>query len=49
LQYLMLGSGEGRQVMGQNQRVHAFQAKTSFDVFTRQPKQQRRQGLWSRM
>jgi hypothetical protein len=49
LQYLMLGSGEGRQVMGQFKSVNAFNAKTSFDVFTRQPKQQRRQGLWARM
>tara|TARA_R110002167_G_scaffold344143_1_gene553380 strand:- start:560 stop:1480 length:921 start_codon:yes stop_codon:yes gene_type:complete len=49
LQYLMLGSGEGRQVMGQFKTVNAFNAKTAFDVFTRQPKQQRRQGLWSRM
>jgi len=49
LQYLMLGSGEGRQVMGQFKTVSAFNARTDFDVFTRQPKQQRRQGLWSRM
>ena len=49
LQYLMLGSGEGRQVMGQFKTVSAFNARKDFDVFTRQPKQQRRQGLWSRM
>ena len=49
LQYLMLGSGEGRQVMGQFKTVSAFNARKDFDVFTRQPKQQRRQGLWSRL
>jgi hypothetical protein len=49
LQYLMLGSGEGRQVMGQFKTVKAFNARRDFDVFTRQPKQQRRQGLWSRL
>ena len=49
LQYLMLGSGEGRQVMGQFKTVKAFNARREFDVFTRQPKQQRRQGLWSRL
>jgi hypothetical protein len=35
--------------MGQFKTLNAFNAKTSFDVFTRQPKQQRRQGLWARM
>ena len=49
LQYLMLGSGEGRQVMGQFKTLKAFNARKEFDVFTRQPKQQRRQGLWSRL
>ena len=49
LQYLMLGSGEGRQVMGQFKTVKAFNARTDYDVFNRQPKQQRRQGLWARM
>ena len=49
LQYLMLGSGEGRQVMGQFKAVKAFNARKDFDVFTRQPKQQRRQGLWARL
>src|SRR5210317_591462 len=39
LQYLMLGSGEGRQVMGQFKTVKAFNARKDFDVFTRQPKQ----------
>jgi len=48
LQYLMLGSGEGRQVMG-FKPVQAFNARVEFDVFNRKPKQQRRQGLWSRM
>ena len=49
LQYLLLGAGEGRQILrnvGATQG--AFQAERSFDVFTRRPKQ-RRQGLWSRM
>jgi len=49
LQYLMLGSGEGRQVMGQFKTIQAFNARRDFDVFTRQPKQKRRQGLWSRL
>src|SRR6056300_910364 len=49
MQYLMLGAGEGRQVMGQFKTVKAFNARRDFDVFTRQPKQQRRQGLWSRL
>ena len=48
LQYLMLGAGEGRQVLNHNAQGRAFTARTDFDVFTRQPKK-RRQGLWARM
>ena len=48
LQYLMLGAGEGRQVLNHNAQGRAFNARTDFDVFTRQPKK-RRQGLWARM
>ena len=48
LQYLMLGAGEGRGVLGNNQPQRVVQARRDFDVFNRQPKQ-RRQGLWSRM
>ena len=49
LQYLMLGAGEGRQVMhNMNITKGAFQAKREYDVFTRQPRK-RRQGLWARM
>lgn len=49
LQYLMLGSGEGRAIL-RNQAItpKPFQAGRNFDVFTRQPKK-RRQGLWSKM
>ena len=48
LQYLMLGAGEGRQVLGHGANAKPFQAKRDFDVFTREPKQ-RRAGLWARM
>lgn len=49
LQYLMLGSGEGRQILhNMSNAPRPFQAKREFDVFTRKPKQ-RREGLWSRM
>lgn len=48
LQYLMLGAGEGRGVLGNSQPQRIIQARRDFDVFNRQPKQ-RRQGLWSRM
>ena len=47
LQYLMLGAGEGRQVM-QTVTKGSFQAKREYDVFSRQPKK-RRQGLWARL
>jgi len=48
LQYLMLGAGEGRGVLGNQASQAVIQARRDFDVFTRQPKQ-RRQGLWARM
>lgn len=48
LQYLMLGAGEGRQVMNHNANARSFQASRDYDVFTRGPKK-RRQGLWARM
>ena len=49
LQYLMLGSGEGRAIMSNLAHAPtAFQARKDYDVFSRKPRQ-RRQGLWSRM
>ena len=48
LQYLMLGAGEGRSIIGNNKPLRSFNAKPEFDVFRRRPKQ-RRVGLWSRM
>ena len=50
LQYLMLGAGEGRQLISGQKPMVAFNARKDFDVFTRKPKApQRRQGMWSRM
>jgi hypothetical protein len=49
LQYLLLGSGEGRQVMGQFKQAKTFNARTEFDVFTRQPRRVGRQGFRSRL
>ena len=48
MQYLMLGAGEGRQVLGMNKKIETFKARTDYDVFNRGPKQ-KRQGLWARM
>ena len=49
LQYLMLGSGEGRAILTNMQNTpKPFQAERNFDVFSRKPKR-RREGLWSRM
>jgi hypothetical protein len=49
MQYLMLGSGEGRQVLGMNKKIETFNARVEYDVFNRRPKHQKRQGLWARM
>ena len=45
----MLGSGEGRQVLGMNKKIETFNARVDYDVFSRRAKPQRRQGLWARM
>lgn len=49
LQYLMLGAGEGRQLMSNHKPIQAFNAKREYDVFARKPKNKQRQGLWARM
>lgn len=49
LQYLMLGAGEGRQLISGQKPMKAFNARSEFDVFSRKPKQNKRQGLWARM
>ena len=38
LQYLLLGAGEGKKITGHQQESKVIQAKTKFDVFTREPK-----------
>ena len=48
LQYLMLGAGEGRSLLGNNKPLRSFNAKPEYDVFKRRPKQ-RREGLWARL
>ena len=49
LQYMMLGSGEGRSLMANlSMQTKPFTATREFDVFSRKPKQ-RRQGLWARL
>lgn len=49
LQYLMLGAGEGRQLINNQKPLQAFNAKRGFDVFAKNTKRSRRQGLWARM
>ena len=49
LQYLMLGAGEGRNLMSGQKQTKAFNARVEFDVFKRKPKNKKRQGLWARM
>ena len=49
MQYLMLGAGEGRQVLGMNKKLETFNARVDYDVFQRKAKPVRRQGLWARM
>jgi hypothetical protein len=49
MQYLMLGAGEGREVLGMGKKIETFNARVEYDVFNRRPKQAKRQGLWARM
>jgi len=49
LQYLMLGAGEGRNLISGQKQARSFNARVDFDVFNRKPKVKKRQGLWARM
>jgi hypothetical protein len=48
LQYLMLGAGEGRQLISGQKPLKAFNARVDFDVFKRKPRQRIKQSIWSR-
>ena len=48
LQYLLLGAGEGRALMSNQQQSRVVNARKDFDVFSRQPKNaSRKQNVWS--
>jgi hypothetical protein len=49
LQYLLLGAGEGRALMNTQKPAQVTVAKRDFNVFDKQAKQKRRQGLWARL
>ena len=49
LQYMMLGSGEGRALINNQKPARAVVASRNFNLFKKQPVRQRRQGLWARM
>ena len=49
LQYLMLGAGEGRNLMRNHKQITTFNAKSGFDVFNRRPKPNARKSLWARL
>ena len=38
LQYLMLGAGEGRQLMNNQKPLQVFNARKEYDVFKRRPR-----------
>ena len=48
LQYLMLGGGEGREVLGHQKTAKPFTMKREFDIFTRKSKQPKK-SFWNRM
>ena len=49
LQYLLLGAGEGRNLISNQKPAQATVVQRNFDVFARTNKPRRRQGLWARM
>ena len=48
LQYLMLGSGEGRSITHGALQNKAFQVNTSFNPFDRKRKQKKEKSFWSK-
>lgn len=49
LQYMMLGSGEGRALMSGQPSAQPVVANSKVDVFARHKPKDRRKGLWSRL
>ena len=49
LQYQLLGAGEGRALMSNQNAAKPVIAKRDFDVFAKRSGPKRRQGLWARM
>ena len=49
LQYLMLGAGEGRNIMSNQKQAKVFNARADFDVFTRKPKKAKNKSIWARL
>lgn len=47
-QYMMLGAGEGRNLISNHKPMQSFNARKGFDVFTRKPKRDKTRSLWSR-
>ena len=47
LQYLMLGAGEGRQLMAGQKPLSSFNARTDYDIFKRKPFKKR--SIWQRL
>ena len=48
MQYMMIGAGEGKQVLGHQTQKKPFQVKREFDVFTRRAKRVKTTSMWSR-
>ena len=49
LQYMLLGSGEGRALMNGQKPAKVVVAKRNFDVFSKRPNRPKRSGLFGRM
>jgi len=47
LQYLMLGAGEGRQLMAGQKPLSSFNARSEYDIFKRKPFKKR--SIWARL
>ena len=47
LQYLMLGAGEGRQLMAGQKPLSSFNARSDYDIFKRKPFKKR--SIWARL
>ena len=49
LQYLMLGAGEGRQLISGQKPLSSFIARRDFNVFDKKPSVRKKSSIWANL